>query len=50
MPATRPLFEQIDSWLQEIDQTKTAAASPAPSKPNTKKGRWREEGRTVWHG
>lgn len=33
MPATtRPLFERIDSWLQEIDNTKTAAAKPAPAK------------------
>ena len=30
MPATtRPLFEQIDSWLQEIDNSKTASAKPA---------------------
>lgn len=29
MPATtRPLFEQIDTWLQGIDSTKTAAAKP----------------------
>lgn len=32
MPATtRPLFEQIDSWMQEIESVKTAAA-PASSK------------------
>ncbi len=36
MPQTnRPLFEQIDSWLQEIDSVKTAAAVPAKPKQKT---------------
>jgi hypothetical protein len=39
MPATiRPLFNKIDDWLLEIEETtKSAAAKPAPAKPGTKK-------------
>jgi hypothetical protein len=35
--STRPLFEQIDSWLQEIDTVKTAAAPAKPKTAATKK-------------
>lgn len=38
MPATiRPLFEQIDTWLQEIDSEKSSKSAATKAKPATKK-------------